>query len=175
MVRQITVGACAVGLMLFSFVGAASRSQSEPLSQADLELKACGPKDREAKYSADTDKTQHPTPDPPGDLALIYVLRPTMMGQRIQTALAVDGDWKGVNRGDTYFFFTLRPGDHHVCSKAENRSILAISVEAGKTYFLQQHIEMGFLKARTRVERMEEAEARAKLVDLHLATWQIKS
>ena len=175
MVRRIPAATCAIGLMLFSSVGAASRSQSETPGQVDLELKACGPKDREVKYSADTDKNQHPTPDPPSDLALVYVLRPTMMGQRIQTALAVDGDWKGVNRGDTYFFFTLPPGDHSVCSKAENRSILTISVEAGKAYFLQQHIEMGFVKARTRVERMEEAEARAKLADLHLATWQIKS
>jgi hypothetical protein len=35
------------------------------------------------------------------------------------------------------------PGQHHLCSQAENRSVLTLKVEAGKTYFLQQHIENG--------------------------------
>ena len=139
-----------------------------------LEFKACGPRDKEAKFAANTDKQSHPTPQLPADAAIVYVLRPTMIGQKIQTTLAVDADWKGVNRGNNYFFFTLPPGEHAFCSKAENRSVMSLTVEAGKTYYLQQHIEMGFVKARTSLDQMTEAEALKKLPGLHLSTWTIK-
>jgi hypothetical protein len=39
----------------------------------------------------DTDKKQHPTPASPPDKAMVYVIRPTGMGGKIQTKLAVDG------------------------------------------------------------------------------------
>ena len=139
-----------------------------------LTLKACGANDKEVGYTASTDKTTHPTPEPPPEMAMIYVLRPTMMGNGIQTKLAVDGEWKGVNRGNNYFFFPLRPGEHYVCSKAENRSVITINVEAGKTYYLQQHITMGVLKARNSVDVMKEDEAKGKLEKLNLATWKSK-
>ena len=102
----------------------------------DLELKACGPKDKEVNYSVKADHKQHPMPEPEAGKALVYVLRPTKLGLVTQTKVAVDGDWKGVNRGDTYFFFQLDPGDHAVCSVSENRSLLLLTVEAGKTYYL---------------------------------------
>ena len=149
-------------------------AQDKPDDKA-LTMKACGPSEKEVKYNADTDKNQHPNPaPPPADKALIYVLRPTMMGNGVQTKLAVDGDWKGVNRGNTYFFFTLDPGEHYFCSVAENHSVLALTVEAGKTYFVQQHVSMGFMKARTSLSQMKDDEAQKKLPDLHLATWTVK-
>lgn len=140
----------------------------------DLELKACGPKDQEVSYKTDTDKSQHPTPAQPADKALIYVLRPTMAGNKIQTKLAVDGEWKGVNRGKNYFFFMLHPGEHYFCSLAENHSLLTLKVEAGKTYYIQQHVEMGILKARNRLDQMTEEEGKKKLADVHLAIWTVK-
>jgi hypothetical protein len=140
----------------------------------DVELKACGPREKEAKFDADTDKKNHPTPEPDAGSALVYVLRPTMMGNRIQTTLAVDGEWKGVNRGNNYFFFNLAPGEHYVCSKAENRSVLTLQVEAGRTYYLQQHIEMGFMKSRNKIDIMTEDEGKKKLKDVDLSTWQLK-
>jgi len=144
------------------------------LAVAQDELKACGPKDKEVKYTADTDKGRHPTPDQPADKALIYVLRPSMIGNKVQTKLAVDGDWKGVNRGDNYFYFTLDPGEHYFCSEAENHSLLTLKVEAGKTYYVEQHIEMGIMKARNKIEPMTDQEGQAKLAKAHLATWEVK-
>ncbi len=137
----------------------------------DLELRACGPKDKEVHYRADTDKRQHPTPPQPADKALIYVLRPSMLGNKVQSKLAVDGDWKGVNRGNNYFFFTLEPGEHDFCSLAENHSLLTLKVEAGKTYFVQQHVELGMMKARNEITLMTDEDGQNKLASAHLATW----
>ncbi len=147
-------------------------SAEEKAKRAELEQKACGPKD--VKHSTDTDKTQHPTPQPPPGKAMIYVVRPTMMGNKVQTKLAVDGKWVGINRGNNYFFFELDPGEHHFCSQAENRSIVTLNVEAGKTYFLQQKVRMGFMKAGNRLATLDEAEGKEALAKTHLATFTVK-
>jgi hypothetical protein len=137
-----------------------------------FEKKACGPKDQ--KFKSETDKSQHPTPEAPSDKALIYVIRPTKWGHKVQTKFGVDGRWVGVNRGNNYFFFTLDPGEHYFCSQAENRSLMTVKVDAGKTYFLQQKIKMGAFKARNKLVKVSETEGRAGLAKSHPSTWTEK-
>ena len=166
------------GLLIFLFalpiLAVAQKEDSEPANSSDMELKACGPSDKEAKYVADTDKKQHPTGTAQPDTALIYVIRSTMFGNKIQTKLAVDGEWKGVNRGDNYFFFTVKPGEHYFCGRAENRAVLVLNVEAGKTYYLGQRIHMGMWKARTDLVAMNEADGQQELAKAHPSTWTVK-
>jgi hypothetical protein len=138
----------------------------------EYEAKGCGPKD--AKHSASTDKKSHPLPTPPPDKALVYVVRPTMLGNKIQTKLAVDGKWVGINRGNNYFFVTVDPGEHYLCSTAENRSVLKLTVEPGKTYFVQQKIRMGFMKASNRLELIDEPEGKVALEKTHLSSFTQK-
>jgi outer membrane biosynthesis protein TonB len=145
---------------------------AEKMKKEEIEKRACPAKD--VGYRANTDKTTHPTPEPAADKSLVYVLRPTMMGSKIQSKLAVDGEWVGVNRGHNYFFLTLAPGEHFFCSKAENRSTLAASLEAGKTYFLEQKIKMGFMKARNKLALLPDAEGRAKLAKCHPSVFEAK-
>jgi hypothetical protein len=148
------------------------KTASEKSKRKELELKACGLK--EVKYSADTDKKQHPVPEAPADKALVFVIRPTLWGNKIQTKLAVDGQWVGVNRGNNYFFFTLDPGEHHFCSDSENRSLLTLNVEAGKTYYLQQKIKVGMWKARNKLVALDEAEGKKGLAECHLSVFTEK-
>ncbi len=168
---------CIVAIVALSFVLPAianDKDESEEPVSKEMELKACGPKATEVNFKAGTDKSQHPTPAQPADKALIYVIRPSMMGNKIQSKLAVDGDWKGTNRGDNYFYFTLDPGEHYFCSLAENHSVLKLDVAAGKTYYLQQHIRMGVMKARNKLTVMSEEEGKTKLADAHLSTWEAR-
>jgi len=163
--------------------GAAQEKQPKPqaeeqeapptVAEKEIEQKACGPKD--VKHSVETDKTQHPTPEPPPDKALIYVVRPTMMGNKVQTKLSVDQRWVGINRGNNYFSFTLDPGEHYFCSTAENRSVLALKVEAGKTYYLQQHVHMGFMKAGNKLSVITEEEGKKALAKTHPSIMQEKN
>ncbi len=165
---------CAVCLSFTVNLRAGDKEKKSNEGDKALELKACGPADQELNYSADTDKKNHPTPAPAEGKAMVYVIRPTMMGNKVQTKLAVDGEWKGVNRGNNYFFFEVAPGEHNFCSRAENHVMLTLTLEPGKTYFLQQHIEMGLLKARTSMEVVPEDKGREKLAKLNLATWTEK-
>ncbi len=145
---------------------------ADKLKKEEIEKKACPGVD--LGFRAETDKKTHPTPEPPSDKALVYVVRPTMLGNKIQSKLAVDGQWVGVNRGHNYFFLTLDPGQHFFCSKAENRSVLAASLEAGKTYFLEQKIKMGFMKARNRLAILSDEEGKAKLAKCHPSVFEAK-
>lgn len=158
--------------------GVEKSEEDEPKTEADkskrkeLELKACG--SREINYSAHTDKKQHPVPEPAQGKALIFVIRPTMWGNKVQTKLAVDGQWMGVNRGDNYFFFALDPGEHNFCSDSENRSLLTLNVEPGKTYYLQQKIKAGMWKARNKLVALDEAEGKKGLAECHLSLFEEK-
>ncbi len=141
-------------------------------AKKELRLKACGTK--EVNYKADTDKEKHPTPEAPKDKALIYVMRTTMIGYKIHSKLAVDGEWMGVNRGKTYFYFTLAPGEHYFCSESENQDYLKLTVEAGKTYYLQQQVEPGLMKARTNLVVLSEEQGKKKLEDVNLSVFEVK-
>jgi hypothetical protein len=152
--------------------GAPMQQQQEEDDDDALTAKACASAD--VDFDHDTDKKQHPTPEPEPDKALIYVLRPTRYGHAIQTKLSVDGVWRGVNKGKNYFFLSLEPGEHYFCSKSENRSTVALTVEAGKVYYIQQKIRSGFLKARNKIEVLNEKDGQKALKDSHLSTWKEK-
>lgn len=148
------------------------QTEADKAKQEEMEKKACESLD--THYKTETDKTTHPMPEPPADKALIYVVRPTMGGNKVQTKLAVDGQFKGVNRGNNYFFFTIEPGMHYFCSQSENKSTLSLKVEAGKTYYLQQKIKLGFIKARNKLVAISEAEGKEALGKCHPSTWEEK-
>jgi hypothetical protein len=171
---RITAATLILACMTATPIFCQTEKDMEPATSKERELKACGTKDKEVNYVADTDKKSHPTGEATADKALIYVMRTSMMGNKVQTKLAVDGEWKGVNRGHNYFFFTLPPGLHYFCDQAENRSVLALTVEAGKTYYLQQGIRMGVMKARNELSVMDDAEGQKKLASLHPSTWEVK-
>jgi len=172
--NKYSVVAAIAFIAVFFAVTASAQKTSAELEQEKKELraKACGTE--KVDYKQKTDKAQHPTPDPPADKAMIYVLRTSMLGYKIASKLAVDGKWMGVNRGKTYFYFTVDPGKRYFCSEAENQDYLSLDVEAGKTYFLKQRVEMGMWKARTDLVTVDEAKGREELKDVNLSVFELK-
>ncbi|HEY2113927.1 MAG TPA: DUF2846 domain-containing protein [Candidatus Angelobacter sp.] len=178
---KIRLSAITVSLIFCFFVCLSSVAQDkdkqekdEPLTETEKQVEAKACPSTNNNMSAKTDKNSHPTPDAPADKALVYIVRPTMMGNKIQTKLAVDGNWVGVNRGDNYFYLTLEPGTHYFCSQAENRSALALKMEAGKTYYLQQKITMGIMKARNKLVEVDEAKGKEDVAKTHPSSYEVK-
>ena len=91
----------------------------------------------------------------PADKAMVYVVRPTHLGAAIQTKLSMDGNWVGVTMANSYFVFLADPGKHDFCSQSENASRLTVNLEAGKIYYLQQHVRMGFFKAENELSQLD--------------------
>ena len=147
--------------------------KDDDVNQKDLEQKACPQAD--VKFDAETDKSIHPVPEPAPGKAMVFVIRPTMYGHKIQTKLAMDGQWVGSNRGNNYLHIEVEPGEHYVCSQAENKSVLSFKAEPGKTYYLQQKIKGGFMKARNKVVMLSEEEGKKGLAECHPSVSKPKS
>jgi hypothetical protein len=150
----------------------AETKPSPEKSEKEMEAKACGL--NEVNFEHKSVESPPPSLEAPPDKALVFVVRPAFVGKLIQTKLAADGNWIGTNKGKGYFSFTLEPGEHYLCSKAENRSVLKLTVEAGKTYFVQQKIEMGLMKARNKLVQLSDEEGRKALEKCDLSVSEVK-
>jgi hypothetical protein len=112
---------------------------------------ACGPKN--VKFDAKQDANQHPVPQPDPDKALVFIIQDIGEVQCTGCALTkvgLDGAWVGANQGSSYLFFTVQPGERHICvnwqSRFELRSrafgLANLTAEAGHVYYFRSRIFM---------------------------------
>jgi hypothetical protein len=90
--------------------------------------------------------------------ALVYVMRPAKMGSAVKSWFFCDDEVLGVNKGDSCFAAQVDPGEHTFWSMSENVDTVVLSVEAGTTYYIQQRVKMGAMKARTQLNVLTDAE-----------------
>lgn len=123
---------------------------------------ACGP--AQINFSATTDVSQHPTPQPDPDKALVFVVED--LGQCVDCAVnrsliadvsgaivkvGADGSWMGATRGNSYLFFAVAPGEHHLCFNWQSRmserapafAMSNLNAEAGKSYYFRARLFPG--------------------------------
>jgi len=89
------------------------------------------------------------------DKALIYVLRPASIGMLVKSWFFIDDEVLGANKGSSYFFAHVEPGTRTLWSKMENVDALELELEAGETYYVVQHLRMGWTKARTKLKLVD--------------------
>jgi hypothetical protein len=94
----------------------------------------------------------------PGEAA-VYFMRPASLGLAINFYGFVDETLVGVTKGNTYTFAVVPAGEHIVWARSGNVTALKATLEAGKTYYFEQKVKMGGLKARVSLEPMAEADA----------------
>ena len=108
--------------------------------------------------------------EPKDDKALVYILRPATTWPTKMWAFA-DETLLGVTKSDSYVYAYVEPGEHVFWSKAENVNAIRISVEAGKTYYIQQHAQIGVWKMAVELEVLDEPEAKELLKQCHYLTF----
>jgi hypothetical protein len=110
---------------------------------------ACGPIG--VNFDTETSTAQPPAQPEPGK-AQVYVaedfptVQPTIGSPRIK--IGVDGRWMGATHGSSYLFFSIDPGEHHLCVKWQSRlerfsklaSFARLMAEPGKTYYFRARI-----------------------------------
>lgn len=107
---------------------------------------SCG--DAKTKFDLTTQKSTTALPVPDANKALIVFIEPNeppCLGCAVQK-FAMDGQWVGATKKDTYFTLQVEPGQHHFCSTGMMRNTIAIhslEVKAGATYFLQARLING--------------------------------
>ncbi len=112
-----------------------------------------------AKKEYLTEHEQQRWGEPKADQALVYILRPATTWPTKIWAYA-DERFLGVTKSDVYTFAYVSPGIHVFWSKAENVNAIRMNVEAGKVYYIQQHVQPGMFKMAVALEVLDEAKAK---------------
>lgn len=127
-------------LLAVLLLGASAIAQTSSVTQT-----ACGPDGTQFKVKTNTDQVAAREPDP--SKALVYVIEDQKFkGVRDVTArVGLDGNWVGANRGNSYLWFAVSPGEHHLCtdwvssfvSGGRSVSYSSLNAEAGKVYYFR--------------------------------------
>jgi hypothetical protein len=116
---------------------------------------ACG--NDKVKFDVSTQKDQ-PAPGTPAEGKAQIVFVETIekenlafcVGCDVVARLGLDGAWVGANKGNSYFAYSVEPGEHHLCTNWESpMAFLAKKVgmasfiaEPGKVYYFQARFLM---------------------------------
>jgi hypothetical protein len=118
-----------------------------------------------AKPEADTlAKLMKPAPDK----AVIYLFRSQPVSAPWQIKVTLDGKDMGKTGADTYFRWSVEPGEHMIISYSETADGLVINAEPGHIYYVWQDIDMGFFQPRSRLRLVDRATAEIELEDCYL-------
>ncbi len=102
------------------------------------------------------------------EMATIYVLRTSSFGSAIKFGIYQDEKLIGKLGPKSYLAWTVKPDGKKltIMSKSENKDMLTINPQAGKTYYIKQNVKMGIAIARTELEFIEENEGKEILQKL---------
>ncbi|HZO04572.1 MAG TPA: DUF2846 domain-containing protein [Burkholderiales bacterium] len=101
--------------------------------------------------------------------ANIYVYRNEQMGAAIKMPVVLNGKLVGDTGAKTYLLLQVPPGPHVIVSKTENDSLIAVSAEAGRNYFVWQEVKMGVMSPRSLLHLVDEATGKAGVAECKLA------
>jgi hypothetical protein len=111
---------------------------------------ACGPGN--VRFDVNAEKDQHPKATAQDGKALVYVVevfeKPRNQIAKPTTKIGLDGSWVGANKSNSYFFFPVEPGEHHLCMAwqsilkgySKKVALSGLTAEAGKTYYFRARI-----------------------------------
>jgi hypothetical protein len=153
-----------------------------------LEAAGCGPAG--VKFEVKTDKKQHPSAQPEAGKALVYVIGDTWndhVAVHIGTPPArfgIDGTWVGANGYRSYFFFSVEPGDHRLCTNLQaplertvrsSTTAITFTAEAGRSYYFRTVTpEAGPSGGPTEIVDIDPAEAQVLIASTAFSTFQLK-
>lgn len=96
----------------------------------------CGAED--AKFGVRTDKGQHPAIQPNEGKALVYFVEDdTEFGSfpKPITRAGLGGEWVGATHGNSYFYFSVDPGEHHLCASWQKAVIVRQGLQTAAAHF----------------------------------------
>lgn len=106
---------------------------------------ACGPLN--AEFQTKINYNQAPDFQPESGKALVYVAEDQKYhaARDVTARIGLDGAWVGATHGNSYIFFSVDAGEHHLCADWRSSflaagglvSLFGFTAEAGKIYYLR--------------------------------------
>jgi len=93
----------------------------------------------------------------------IYVIRATVFGLGASMRITDNGQFVGDTGPNGYLCWERGAGKAEIACKAENTSKVSLDVSPGKIYYIRQHIQMGLLQPRTKLEVIDEEKGKELL------------
>jgi len=100
--------------------------------------------------------------------AVIYVFRNETYSAPWPVGLTLDGKNMGSTDANTYFRWSVEPGQHIIATHAENNEGLVLETEAGKVYYVWQEISMGYFQPRSTLIEVDRPTAEVALRNCYL-------
>jgi hypothetical protein len=91
-----------------------------------------------AKFDVKTDSERHPLAEPEAGKALVYFLEDdSEFGStpKPTTMASLDGQWIGATHGNSYFYFSVDPGEHHLCASWQTKVLLGQDLQTAAAHF----------------------------------------
>ena len=117
-----------------------------------LGFSGCAPKMIQA--SAEQDKLAKEFATNPNQ-SNIYICRNEFLGSAINMPITIDGKFIGKTDGHSFFYLTVKPGEHTIMSLTENVQTLLLNTEKNKNYFIWQEVKMGAWEADSKLHKVD--------------------
>jgi hypothetical protein len=98
----------------------------------------CG--DDAVKFEVKTDKVRHPV-QPEAGKALIYFIEDDSNFKSFPkptTRAGVDGNWVGATHSNSYLYFSVDPGVHHLCASWQFSAVLGQGHKMSAAHFIAE-------------------------------------
>jgi hypothetical protein len=117
-----------------------------------------------------SDKAKQFAQPSPGNSGL-YAYRDSFVGKALKKDIWVDGKCIGESAPDVFFYSEVAGGKHVISTESEfSPNDLDVLMEAGKNYFIRQYIKLGVFVGGAGLEVIPEAEGKAAVAKLQLAS-----
>src|SRR5262249_13429998 len=149
-------------------------AQTKPAQPVDPN--SCGP--GTVEFTVDREDTQPAPAEPEPGKALVFVVdnyQGALEAAGIPTIrIGLDGTWVGANRGKSYIYFSVDPGEHRLCAAgqrddkalAHQRTQAHFGAEPGKLYFFRiQTLDRAGAESTLELHPLEPQEAKYLISD----------
>lgn len=123
------VGFCVTALLMFAPFAIAQTHPPNPVAAG-----GCGP--AAVHFEVKIDKHNHPTSRPENGKALVYFIQDDTQFEsrpRLTTRIGIDGTWVGATKANSYFYVSVDPGEHDLCSSWQSIPVLNTGLITGHT------------------------------------------
>jgi len=105
-------------------------------AQSAVGAPGCGPDNEH--FDVKTKKTERPEIKIDPAKALVYFLQDDREFESIPrpvVRMGIDGKWVGATHGNSYFFTTVDPGEHHLCASWQTNVTIGEPKQGGALHF----------------------------------------